>query len=135
MSLSFGYLATIKASMLRSIAVGLFFAVILPAQKKPVTVDAVINAPGSRLGVITWAPDGERYIFIDRGELSLYDVRSGKERSVLALDKLQNALETDFWRTDFQRRTGGAAEALSGCVSVRCEDAGCGAFALRRRGR
>jgi dipeptidyl-peptidase-4 len=77
--------------MLRSIAVGLFFAVILPAQKKPVTVDAVINAPGSRLGVITWAPDGERYIFTDRGELSLYEIRSGKERSVIALDKLQNA--------------------------------------------
>src|SRR5580698_4923708 len=84
-------LATIKASMLRSIAIGLFIAVILPAQKKPVTVDAVVNAPASRLGAITWAPDGERYIFTDRGELSLYDIRSGKEHSVIALDKLQNA--------------------------------------------
>jgi dipeptidyl-peptidase 4 len=77
--------------MLRSIAVGLFLAAVSFAQKKPVTVDAVVNAPASRLGAITWAPDGERFIFIDRGELSLYDIRSGKERSVIALDKLQNA--------------------------------------------
>jgi dipeptidyl-peptidase 4 len=77
--------------MLRSAAIGLLLAVVSFAQKKPVTVDAVVNAPASRLGPITWSPDGERFISTDRGELSLYDIRSGKERSVIALDKLQNA--------------------------------------------
>src|ERR1700689_5662357 len=77
--------------MLRSIAIGLFLAVVSFPQKKPVTVDAVVNAPSSRLGAITWAPDGERLVFTDRGEISLYDIPSGKERSVIALDKLQNA--------------------------------------------
>jgi dipeptidyl-peptidase 4 len=77
--------------MLRSIAIGLFLAAVSFAQKKPVTIDAVINAPASRLGAITWAPDGERFISTERGELSLYDIRSGKDRSVIALDKLQNA--------------------------------------------
>jgi hypothetical protein len=77
--------------MLRSIAIGLLLAVLSSAQKKPVTIDAVVNAPPSTLGAITWAPDGEHFIFTDRGELSLYDIRSGKERSVIALEKLQNA--------------------------------------------
>jgi dipeptidyl-peptidase-4 len=77
--------------MLRPIAIGLLLAVLSSAQKKPVTIDAVVNAPQSSLGAITWAPDGEHFIFTDRGELSLYDIRSGKERSVIALEKLQNA--------------------------------------------
>jgi dipeptidyl-peptidase-4 len=88
--------------MLRTAAIALLVATILLAQKTPaakksvtpakaVTVDAVVNAPPSPLTPITWAPDGERFIFTDRGELSLYDIRSGKERSVIALDKLQNA--------------------------------------------
>jgi dipeptidyl-peptidase-4 len=81
--------------MLRSAAIALLVAALLFAQKtpakKPVTIDAVVNAPPSPLGPITWAPDGERFIFTDRGELLLYDIRSGKERSVIALDKLQKA--------------------------------------------
>jgi dipeptidyl-peptidase-4 len=82
--------------MLRAAAIGLAVAILLfaqekPTAKKPVTIDAVVNAPPSPLGPMTWAPDGERFIFTERGELSLYDIRSGKERSVIALDKLQNA--------------------------------------------
>ncbi len=87
--------------MLRSAAIALLVVALsfsqekpaqkTPAAKKPVTIDAVVNAPPSPLTPITWAPDGERFIFTERGELSLYDIRSGKERSVIALDKLQNA--------------------------------------------
>ena len=82
--------------MLRTAAISLFAAALLfaqktPAQKKPVTIDAVVNAPPSNPGAITWAPEGERFVFTERGELSLYDIRSGKERSIIALDKLQNA--------------------------------------------
>jgi dipeptidyl-peptidase 4 len=82
--------------MLRAAATGLIIAFLLigqekPAAKKPVTVDAVVNAPPSPLGPITWAPDGERFTFTAHGELTVYDVHSGKERPVIALDKLQNA--------------------------------------------
>src|SRR5580698_4821399 len=86
----------LRVPMLRAAATGLIVAFLLlaqekPAAKKPVTIDAVVNAPASPLGTITWAPDGERFIFTERGELTLYDIRSGKERSVIALDKLENA--------------------------------------------
>src|SRR5579863_4808955 len=77
--------------MLRPAAIVLLVAVIAAGQKKPVTIEAVVNAPASALGPITWAPDGEHFLFTDRGELSLYDIRSGKERAVIAFDKLQNA--------------------------------------------
>jgi dipeptidyl-peptidase-4 len=81
--------------MLRATAACLLIAAFLTAQKtapkKPVTVDDVVNAPVVSRGAITWAPDGEHFIVTERGELSLYDVRSAKERSVIALDKLQNA--------------------------------------------
>jgi len=82
--------------MLRAAATGIAIAFLLlaqenPAAKKPVTVDAVVNAPPSPLGAITWAPDGEHFISTEHGELTLYDLRSGRERPVIALDKLQNA--------------------------------------------
>lgn len=63
----------------------------LALSKQPVTIDAVLNAPGSGLGSVTWAPDGERFITIDRDDLCLYDVRSGKERTVIALKTLRDA--------------------------------------------
>lgn len=66
-------------------------AATIAGDKKPVTLDVVLNAPRSPLAPITWAPDGERFITTSRGELTLYEVRTGKERSIIALDKLQNA--------------------------------------------
>jgi dipeptidyl-peptidase-4 len=63
----------------------------LVAAKKPVTIDALIDAPPTRHGPIVWAPDGGRFIVSERGALSLYDVRTGKEHEVIALDKLDKA--------------------------------------------
>ncbi len=77
--------------MRRFAAIGLLSVTILAAQKKPVTVEAVVNAPRSSPGAITWAPGGERFITTERGEIILRDLRSGKEKSVIALDKLQSA--------------------------------------------
>ena len=84
----------LQLRMLRRIVIGLLLAILSfaqerPAQKKPVTIDAVVNAPQSSLGAITWAPDGEHFIVTERGKLSLYDVRSGKERDIIALEKLR----------------------------------------------
>ncbi|HEY3840037.1 MAG TPA: S9 family peptidase [Bryobacteraceae bacterium] len=68
----------------------LLTASLLLAQKKPVTIDAVVNAPTAR-AAITWAPDGEHFIVNERNELSLYDVRSGKERRIVSLTDIQSA--------------------------------------------
>lgn len=67
------------------------FSLQLTPAKKPVTVEAVINAPSTRLENVVWAPDGERFILKERGQISLYDVRSGKARSVAAMDELERA--------------------------------------------
>lgn len=77
--------------MLRYAATGLIFAALLSAQKQPVTIDSVAAARGAELPSITWAPDGEHFISTERGELTLYEMRSGKERVIVSLDKLQNA--------------------------------------------
>lgn len=70
---------------------GFTFSLSLTAARKPVTVDAVANAPGSRFGSVTWSPDGERFIVNERGELSVYEVRSGKQRTIIAVDELERA--------------------------------------------
>lgn len=61
------------------------------AAKKPVTIDAVVNAPPTRHGAITWAPEGGRFIVDERRILSLYEVSSGKQRDIVALGKLEAA--------------------------------------------
>ena len=75
----------------RAIALALVFTLHLAAAKRPVTVEAMINAPSTRFPGVDWAPDGERYIEKEGGQLSLYDVKSGKERVVIALDELERA--------------------------------------------
>lgn len=77
--------------MFRAAGLALLFTAVLSAQKKPVTIEAVTSAPRTAAAAITWAPDGERFITTEHGELILSEVRSGKERSVIALDKLQTA--------------------------------------------
>lgn len=79
--------------MPRLIAVLLIVASIPPLaiSKKPVTIDALLNTPAASLNPVTWAPDGERFITTGRDELFLYDIRSGKERSVIALRTLRDA--------------------------------------------
>ncbi len=61
------------------------------AAKNPVTLDAVINAPVVPRPEIVWAPDGERFVVSEKGQILLYEVRSGKERVVIELDKLEKA--------------------------------------------
>ncbi|HWF11943.1 MAG TPA: S9 family peptidase [Bryobacteraceae bacterium] len=75
---------------MRTFAALLLAASLLLAQRKPVTIDAVVNAPTAR-AAITWAPDGEHFIIDERSELSLYDVRSGKEHRIVSLADIQAA--------------------------------------------
>jgi dipeptidyl-peptidase 4 len=75
----------------RAVALALVFLIHLSAAKKPVTVEAVVNAPSTGFANVDWAPDGERYVEKENGQLSLYDVKSGKARVVIALDELEHA--------------------------------------------
>ena len=80
--------------MLRPIAIWILVAGLVPAcwsAKRPVTIDAVVNAPSVTHGRVTWAPDGTRFIVAERGILSLYDLKTGKERTVVELGNLNRA--------------------------------------------
>ena len=65
------------------------------AAKKPVTIDTVMSsAPtlaGHTTGAIVWAPDGARFVLTDHNTLFLYDVKSGRQREIIALEKLDDA--------------------------------------------
>ncbi len=65
------------------------------AAKKPVTIDALMHAGAGRRGggAITWAPNGTQFVTNNRGTLSLYDVPTGKQRDIIALDVLNKAAE------------------------------------------
>ncbi len=63
--------------------------------KKPVTIDALMNAraasAGHATGQITWAPDGSRFVLNDEGKLFLYDVPAGKQREIIEFAALDRA--------------------------------------------
>ena len=67
-------------------------AVPLVAQRRPVTIDAVIaQSREARTPQIVWAPDGKRFAFFQGGDLMLYDIPSRSERSLLSLAPLEKA--------------------------------------------
>jgi hypothetical protein len=65
------------------------------AAKKPVTIDTVMSSvpslAGHSTGTIVWAPDGARFVLTDHNTLFLYDVKSGRQREIIALNKLDDA--------------------------------------------
>ena len=65
------------------------------AAKKPVTIDALMEAKASSAGhaggQITWSSDGARFIVNDGGKLSVYDVANGRQRDVVEFSKLDGA--------------------------------------------
>ncbi len=65
------------------------------AEKKPVTVDALMSAARHRHNSdITWAPNGSQFVETREGTLRLYDVPSGKQRDIIVMSKLEAAAET-----------------------------------------
>ncbi len=69
-------------------------AMLRPADtKQPVTVDALMHAAPPSSEEVIWSPDGKQFVSQDEGKLTLYNVRSGKTREVLALSKLQDVAE------------------------------------------
>jgi dipeptidyl-peptidase-4 len=81
----------------------------LAAQKKPITIDTVIEqGRGGRGGGgrIVWAPDGKRFAHLQENRLMLYDVASKSESELLSLDALEKAATPvpDVDRFDWQNR-------------------------------
>lgn len=81
--------------MARTIIGVLLLAPLAFSAKKPLTIDALVNAKPSPAGhvtsQITWAPDGARFILNEDGKLSLYDVATGRQREVIEFTTLDNA--------------------------------------------
>lgn len=61
------------------------------AQKKSVTLDDVAAPGGGVSGSLVWSPAGDSFAITERGVLSLYSVKSGKSRDIVALSKLNAA--------------------------------------------
>jgi dipeptidyl-peptidase-4 len=61
------------------------------AQKRTVTLDDVAPPAAGVSGSIHWAPGGDRFAITERGVLSVYNVRTGRQRDVIALSRLQDA--------------------------------------------
>lgn len=65
------------------------------ADKKPVTIDALMAAKPSVAGhaasAVTWSPDGTRFALNDDGAVFVSDIGSGSEKKLIDLKKLEAA--------------------------------------------
>jgi dipeptidyl-peptidase-4 len=94
---------------LRSFFLFLACSLGLFAQKKPITLDTVMQFSGGRSaggGSPVWAPDGKRFAYIRGGQVMLYDVAAKQERELLSLDPLEKAAiaPPEPQRFDWQNR-------------------------------
>jgi dipeptidyl-peptidase 4 len=79
---------TLRLILLAGIAVLSLFA-----QKKPITIDTVIEQSREHEPPpqIVWAPDGKRFAYFQSSEVRLYDVALKSDRKLLALGPLEKA--------------------------------------------
>jgi dipeptidyl-peptidase 4 len=96
---------------LRSCFVLLACSLSLFAQKKPITLETVMQfdrsgARGAGSGSPVWAPDGKHFAYIRGGQVMLYDVAARHERELLLLDPLEKAsiAPPESQRFDWQNR-------------------------------
>jgi dipeptidyl-peptidase-4 len=62
------------------------------AQKKPVTIDTLMEQHGEAgAPSAIWAPDGKHFAFFQGGEVRLYDVAAKSEKTLLSLAPLEKA--------------------------------------------
>ena len=80
---------------LRRVLPLLALALPLLAQKKPITIDTVLEqgraARTSLGGSPVWAPDGKRFAHLQGSRLQLYDVASKSDKELLTLDEMEKA--------------------------------------------
>jgi Tol biopolymer transport system component len=65
------------------------------AERKPVTIDAVVNSRHDRGAgnPLAWSPGGSQFVLSKSGTLVVYDIPTGKEQDVVALSKLSDVAE------------------------------------------
>ncbi|MDQ2901599.1 MAG: DPP IV N-terminal domain-containing protein, partial [Acidobacteriota bacterium] len=62
------------------------------AERQPVTIESIMKSPPRRdRGSITWAPDGKRFLYEEAKQLWIFDVASRQKRSIVPLQKLEDA--------------------------------------------
>jgi dipeptidyl-peptidase 4 len=82
-------------------------AVFLFAQKKPITIDTVIQqSRESEMPEIVWAPDGKHFAYFQGGGVMLYDIAAKSEKTLLSLAPLEKAAVpvVEPQRFDWQNR-------------------------------
>lgn len=91
----------------RAVLLSCLTALALSAQKKPVTIETVIDQGREReVPEAVWAPDGKSFAYFQAGEVRAYDLAAKSERTLLALGPLEkNAVRvTEAARYDWQNR-------------------------------
>ena len=64
----------------------------LYAQKKPITIDAVIEqGHENEAPQVVWAPDGKHFAYFQGSEVRLYDVAAKSDKKLLSLEPLEKA--------------------------------------------
>lgn len=91
---------------LRAVVLSCLTALTLVGQKKPVTVDTVVEHPEHQAPQVVWAPDGRSFAFFQGADVKLYDLASKSERTLLALAPLDKAADpvAEPARYDWQNR-------------------------------
>jgi dipeptidyl-peptidase-4 len=94
---------------LRSFFVYVLCALTLCAQKKPITIDTLMEISGGRRdlgGAPVWAPDGAHFAYLKGKQIMLYDVAAKTEKELLSLEPLEKAAVAipEPTRFDWQNR-------------------------------
>lgn len=93
----------------RSFVVLAACALALCAQKKPITIDTLMEPPGGRRdsgGPPVWAPDGAHFAYLKGKQIMLYDVAAKSEKELLSLEPIEKAATPvpEAQRFDWQNR-------------------------------
>ncbi len=75
----------------RSFSLALACVFCLLAQKKPITIDTLVDQPQSFGPTPVWAPDGKHFAYLRGNRVMLSDVAAKAETELLALDALEKA--------------------------------------------
>lgn len=93
----------------RSLLLSALFASFVFAQKKPITIETLVEHGAAGHGDFStplWAPDGKRFAHFQANHVMLYDVASKSEKELLTLDALEKAAiaPPEAERFDWQNR-------------------------------
>lgn len=92
----------------RAAAVAAVFSIVLFAQRKPVTIEALTEHGTRGRGTETpvWAPDGKRFVYSEGKKVMLYDVPARADKELLSLEPLEAAATAppEPARFDWQNR-------------------------------